>query len=84
MSTAMAMAADAPMTFAPLAPVPSQPQQPAASFQVVRNKPLPRQYMYSGDLVRGTAQADAAFQAQVGRPDGLAADIDHIGKITPH
>jgi len=37
----------------------------AARVQIVNDKPVPRQYEYGGDLVRGTQQATQAYIQQV-------------------
>lgn len=42
------------------APAPAQ----APRVQLVSDKPLPRQYMYGGDLVRGTPQSAQAYMQQ--------------------
>ena len=36
----------------------------APRVQLVSDKPLPRQYMYGGDLVRGTPQSAQAYMQQ--------------------
>lgn len=45
------------------APAPAAPR-----FQLVADKPLPRQYQYGGDLVHGTPQAAQAYIEQACRP----------------
>ncbi|EIE20121.1 hypothetical protein COCSUDRAFT_48615 [Coccomyxa subellipsoidea C-169] len=43
---------------------PVQNQAPAPRVQLVTDKPLPRQYQYGGDLVRGTPQSANAYVQQ--------------------